>query len=577
MLPAAFWQSTTCPQRLPRANGSTQPAVQGARQSQTVSVTGSFSSWGSPAVLARSAETQDFICSLPLSPGLHQYKYLVDEEWATSPCEPVTMDAKGRRNHHRVVASSAEFSWAAAWGGSEVFVTGDFAGWSELIPLAFDVAAQRYQVSCSLPPGVYAFQYLVDGKWLTSPDAPVAHDEEGHLCNQIDVKVPPAYRIFYATTWHNPTLQYQIQRDGQAGDQGWQQTTMASAGSLPSRASPTGGWRTAVIPVPQGAPASTRLRFHIDGPSQAEVDRPYGGGEYTCCVPGGFKLQRGRMLPFPQAQAAPIMVVSDLDGTMVGEGPEADAATRAFCAYWENTAALAGGVLVYNTGRSLGQFQELLQTKADCLAVPNALITAVGTKIFWLRRHGTGPDVNTLDWVEDLAWQHRLSHNWDLAVVREVGAQVIAECGGDGHAHWLDDGSEHPHRIALSMQASCVLAAKASLQQKCAARNLKVQVIVSGAGDWRYVDCVSGQGGKLQALEHVRTMFSIPRSHCMSAGDSGNDILMLEGGNPGVIVGNAQPELLDWLVTQKQDKRLRLADAHLAYGILEGLALHGLR
>ena len=49
------------------------------------------------------------------------------------------------------------------------------------------------------------------------------------------------------------------------------------------------------------------------------------------------------------------------------------------------------------------------------------------------------------------------------------------------------------------------------------------------------------------------------------------------GSNPGVIVGNAQPELLDWLVAQPQDRRLRLADGHLAWGILEGLALHGLR
>ena len=57
----------------------------------------------------------------------------------------------------------------------------------------------------------------------------------------------------------------------------------------------------------------------------------------------------------------------------------------------------------------------------------------------------------------------------------------------------------------------------------------QVQVIVSGVGDWRYVDCVSKQGGKLQALEYVRALFNIPRSHCVSAGDSGNDILMLKG------------------------------------------------
>ena len=66
---------------------------------------------------------------------------------------------------------------------------------------------------------------------------------------------------------------------------------------------------------------------------------------------------------------------------MVGEGAAADASTASFCQYWENTAVLAGGVLVYNTGRSLGQFQELLESKAEALALPNALITAVGTKV----------------------------------------------------------------------------------------------------------------------------------------------------------------------------------------------------
>ena len=37
------------------------------------------------------------------------------------------------------------------------------------------------------------------------------------------------------------------------------------------------------------------------------------------------------------------------------------------------------------------------------------------------------------------------------------------------------------------------------------------------------------KGGKLEALEYVRTLFSIPRDRCVAAGDSGNDILMLEG------------------------------------------------
>ena len=74
------------------------------------------------------------------------------------------------------------------------------------------------------------------------------------------------------------------------------------------------------------------------------------------------------------------MQVSDLDGTMCGETEFADSATRQFCTYWENNAALVGSVLVYNTGRSLGQFVALLQEKGGNLPLPDVLITAVGTK-----------------------------------------------------------------------------------------------------------------------------------------------------------------------------------------------------
>ena len=48
--------------------------------------------------------------------------------------------------------------------------------------------------------------------------------------------------------------------------------------------------------------------------------------------------------------------------------------------YWEDHAALCGSVLVFNTGRSLGQIRALLDEKR-MLAVPDALITAVGTKV----------------------------------------------------------------------------------------------------------------------------------------------------------------------------------------------------
>ena len=48
-----------------------------------------------------------------------------------------------------------------------------------------------------------------------------------------------------------------------------------------------------------------------------------------------------------------------------------------------------------------------------------------------------------------------------------------------------------------------------------------------------YSDAISCsvKGGKLKALEYVRTLFGIPQERCIAAGDSGNDILMLKGGS----------------------------------------------
>lgn len=92
---------------------------------------------------------------------------------------------QGMFNNQRLVAPSANFKWKAAWGGSEVFVTGDFTAWAvghsvcqsklhensqanekkfcksqimtdnallqELIPLRLSPLTGDFQLACSLP------------------------------------------------------------------------------------------------------------------------------------------------------------------------------------------------------------------------------------------------------------------------------------------------------------------------------------------------------------------------------------------------------------------------------------------
>lgn len=91
----------------------------------------------------------------------------------------------------------------------------------------------------------------------------------------------------------------------------------------------------------------------------------------------------------------------------------------------------------------------------------------------------------------------------------------------------------------------------------------------------RFLDIVSKNAGKLEALNYVREQHGFDVKSTVACGDSGNDILMLSGENPAIVVSNAQPDLKEWLKSEishdHNEERLFLATKHEAYGILEGL------
>ncbi len=90
------------------------------------------------------------------------------------------------------------------------------------------------------------------------------------------------------------------------------------------------------------------------------------------------------------------------------------------------------------------------------------------------------------------------------------------------------------------------------------------------------------QAGKLEALEYVRKRYGFPVETTVACGDSGNDILMLSGKNPAVVVGNAQPDLLEWVEARRVAEagagaRLLVATEQEALGILQCLDRLGLK
>jgi hydroxymethylpyrimidine pyrophosphatase-like HAD family hydrolase len=508
------------------------------------------------------------------------------------------------------------FRWRREWGAAtSVRIATSADGWAAHTPLVRDAdGAGDWSLRTPLPPGRLEYKFLVDDAWREPPSGPaVAGSGNGvvHVSRAV-----ACVTLAYASGWAQPRV-----------------ALPAADGMPPSevlmRPCGPGHW-TATLPVASGhdadaahaaaSSASPALSFVLTDGAGA-VDAPPGGGLYRCPHPGGYKLARGRLTSFAAALRAPVMLVTDLDGTLVGDTPEADAATSAFRDYWDSHARLAGGVLVFNTGRSIGQVMSLLRDKAAHMPHPDVIVTAVGTKIFTRKPHAPAPAVagsgagasaeacssgqegssgssSARDggagasssssaappapppiweegaWEVDAAWATHLNEGWRLSGAQAAAGAVVAAF--DGACHWLDKGTEHPHRVSLAVRADTLEAACARLRQGLAEERCGARTIVSGAGDWRYVDAVAPRAGKREAAEHVRRAHGVATARTVTAGDSGNDTDMLSGAFPAVVVGNAQPDLAAWALAQRQDGRVVHTAAHCAHGILEGLARHGL-
>lgn len=185
---------------------------------------------------------------------------------------------------------------------------------------------------------------------------------------------PPALQLHYHTTWQQPLVhcsihggeweQVQLQRVVSGG--GWWELHDGE-GRLGAAAAAVNG---------HGGSAPPLLEFVVTDGAGA-WDKAADGANYAITAPGRWHLRQGAL----SATSAPaVLVVSDLDDTMIGAG--ADDATAAFTRWWRQAAVPAGSRLVYNTGRALDLFERLLAEKGQVMAEPDMLISSLGTRVY---------------------------------------------------------------------------------------------------------------------------------------------------------------------------------------------------
>ncbi|PSC75747.1 fumarylacetoacetase [Micractinium conductrix] len=384
---------------------------------------------------------------------------------------------------------------------------------------------------------------------------------------------PLGLQLHYRTSWQQPVLHHSVN----GGE--WRGVEMQQV------VSGTGWWTAAQLQLDvavahsalgsgvsshasgSGSPAPL-LEFVItDG--QHAWDKAPDGANYMIADPGRWRLSGGKLA---QAATPPVMLVSDLDDTMIGD----DASTAEFTRWWREEGVAAGGRLVFNTGRALDLFEALLVEKSSVMAEPDLLISSIGTRVY-----AKGPGGR---WLEDEGYTALLGRGWALEAVREACYRALATVGKEA-MHFRPPSEMSEHKVTCGVRINVLEKVLASVSADLAGAAVEHRMVISGSGDWRYMDLVPREAGKLQALEYARRTLGFEPEQTVAAGDSGNDIDMLEGQHRSIVVGNAHGELRAWAEARHaalasgaaSGGELLLVEGHRASGILEGLQRFGFK
>jgi sucrose-phosphate synthase len=229
------------------------------------------------------------------------------------------------------------------------------------------------------------------------------------------------------------------------------------------------------------------------------------------------------------------MLISDIDGTLIGDGPDAEALERLRLAL--EGAGIGFGVA---SGRSLELVERAIERFG--LPEPQVIVCDVGSDV----RYGPARQ-------PDRGYRHHLKHGWRPDEVLETLQQLGIEP--------QPEGAQTPRKLSFFLRDPSRLP---EIERALDERQLRRHLIWSHQ---RFLDVLPHRAGKGKAIRYLANKWGLDPKRIVVAGDSGNDTEMLTARFPAIVVGNHAAEL-DEL---RGRRGVHFVDAPHARGVLQGL------
>ena len=206
-------------------------------------------------------------------------------------------------------------------------------------------------------------------------------------------------------------------------------------------------------------------------------------------------------------------IVTDLDNTLVGN----TIATQEFNQKILNCGDRVG--LIYATGRSYESATQLQTTES--LLEPQYWITGVGSEIY---QNG----------ILDSSWSEHLKAQWHREKIHALALEfpdLLTQ----------PNASQNEFKISFYLHNDNANEVLTQLRDRIATAGFAAQLIYSSNED---LDILPIRCDKGLALRHLMTALKTNNANTIVCGDSGNDIGLFKQDTLGIIVNNAQIELL---------------------------------